>query len=297
MSHRALLYSVDTMQPSDAWSYEEAFSCHRGLISPLEQQRLRNSRVAIAGLGGAGGADLVALARLGIGKFTIADPGVFEMRNTTRQYGATRATEGHLKAEVMRDIVLNINPEAQIRLFCEPVGPENAVSFMAGADVLVDALDTLDAPAIKLRRLLYRMAQQNGIFALSAHPCGFSTGWSVFDPMGMTFDRYYDLSDHMTARQQLAAFLAGAHVDTENLTAPSVSFACQLASAAVAAEVLKILLRRGRVYPAPYFHRLDAYRGSYARKRLWGGNRNPRQRLKRRRLLKSMSQSPHRAWD
>jgi molybdopterin/thiamine biosynthesis adenylyltransferase len=298
MSHRAQLYSANTLQRSAAWSYDKAFSHNRGLISSLEQQRLRHSRVAIAGLGGVGGADLVALARLGIGKFTIADPDVFEMDNTNRQYGATRATEGHLKAEVMRDIVLNINPEAQIRLFCEPIGPENAFSFMAGADIFVDAID---ASEIKLRRVLYRMAQQNGIFALGAGPFGFSTGWSVFDPLGMTFDRYYDLYDHMPAAEELAAFLAGAvpsfkhrpnadlpFLDTDSRTAPSVGFACQLASGAVAAEVLKILLRRGRIYPIPYFHQFDAYRGRYVRKRLWGGNRHPLQRLKRRRLLKLM---------
>ena len=126
--------------------------------------------MAIAGLGGVGGSDLVALARLGIGKFTIADPDVFEMRNTTQQYGATRSTEGHLKAEVMRDIVLNINPEAQIRRFCERIGRENALSFMAGADVFIDAMD---ASEIKMRRLLYRMARQDGIFALGASPAPY----------------------------------------------------------------------------------------------------------------------------
>lgn len=94
---------------------------------------------------------MVALARMGIGKFTIADPDVFEIRNSNRQYGAMRSTNGQAKAEVMRNIVHDINPEAEIRAFCEPIGKENAATFLEGADVLVDGIDAFE---IDLRRLL-----------------------------------------------------------------------------------------------------------------------------------------------
>lgn len=244
------------VKESAPWSYDEAFCRNLGLISPTEQQRLRNSRVAIAGMGGVGGIDMVALARMGIGKFTIADPDVFEIRNSNRQYGAMRSTNGQAKAEVMRNIVHDINPEAEIRAFCEPIGKENAATFLEGADVLVDGIDAFE---IDLRRLLYREAQQRGIYALGAGPLGFSTAWVVFDPKGMTL---------------------------ENRTGPSVGLACHLASGVVAAEVLKILLGHGRVYAAPYFHQFDAYRSIYVRKRLRCGNRHPLQRVKRRLLAR-----------
>lgn len=207
---------------------------------------------------------MVALARMGIGKFTIADPDVFEIRNSNRQYGAMRSTNGQAKAEVMRNIVHDINPEAEIRAFCEPIGKENAATFLEGADVLVDGIDAFE---IDLRRLLYREAQQRGIYALGAGPLGFSTAWVVFDPKGMTFDRYFDLSDAMNTVDKFVAFIAGiapsathrrsidlSYVDIENRTGPSVGLACHLASGVVAAEVLKILLGHGRVYAAPYFH-------------------------------------------
>jgi tRNA A37 threonylcarbamoyladenosine dehydratase len=118
------------------WSYEDAFMRNLGLINPTEQQQLRRSHVAIAGMGGVGGIDVVALARLGIGKFTIADPDVFEVPNTNRQYGAMRSTDNRLKAEVMRDIIRDINPEAEVRVFCEHIGKENASVFLEGADLL-----------------------------------------------------------------------------------------------------------------------------------------------------------------
>src|SRR5579864_2096593 len=95
---------------SSGWSYGDAFSRNLGLISVEEQQRLRNSRVAVPGLGGVGGVIAVTLARLGIGRFTIADPDVFEVRNFNRQYGATCATVGLSKAQVMDKIVRDINP-------------------------------------------------------------------------------------------------------------------------------------------------------------------------------------------
>ncbi len=273
------------------WSYLEAFSRNLGLINPAEQMRLCESRAAVAGLGGVGGVDLVALARLGIGKFTIADPDIFEMRNTNRQYGAMRSNEGRSKADVMADIVRDINPDAEIRMFRDAIGPHNADDFLEGADVLVDGIDAWE---IDLRRLLFGKARERGIHALGAGPFGFGTAWVIFSPDGMTFDRYFDLSDGMNDIDKFVAFVLGmtpaslqrsyldlSYVDFEKRTGPSSGLACHLASGVVAAEVTKILLGRGRVYAAPYYHHFDAYHGRFVRKRLIGANRNPLQRIKR----------------
>lgn len=284
---------VSTRGP--AWSYDEAFSRNLGLISHAEQERLRSSRVAVVGLGGVGGIDLVALARLGIGRFSIADPDVFEVRNTNRQYGATLSAVGQSKADVMCRIVRDINPEAEVRVFREPIGPANADAFLDGADVLVDGIDAFE---IGLRRLLFGKARAKGIHALGAGPVGFSTVWVVFAPDGMSFDRYFDLSDCMDAVELFAAYVVGmapsmlqrgymdlAYLDFEHRTGPSAGLACHLASGVVAAEVLKILLGRGPVFAAPHYHQFDAYRGRYVRRRLWGGNRHPLQWIKRKWLV------------
>lgn len=274
------------------WSYREAFCRNLGLISLAEQEQLRGCRVAVAGLGGVGGIDLVALARLGIGKFSIADPDVFETKNTNRQYGATLSAEGRWKADVMSAIVHDINPEAEIRVFREPLGAGNADAFLDGVDVLVDGIDAFE---IDLRRLLFGKARERGIYALGAGPVGFSTVWVIIDPRGMSFDRYFDLTDRMDAVEKFVAYVVGmapatlqrpymdlAHLDFANHTGPSAGLACHLASGVVAAEVLKILLGRGRVYAAPHYHQFDAYRGRFVRRRLFGGNRHPLQLIKRR---------------
>ncbi len=272
------------------WSYDEAFKRNLGLISPDEQQRLRNSRVAVAGLGGVGGIDLVTLARLGIGRFTIADPDTFETCNANRQYGALSSNIGQPKADVMAEIVQDINPEAEIRVFREPIGPSNAEGFLQDVDVLVDGIEAFE---IDVRRLLFRMAAERGIYALGAGPVGFSTVWVIMDPEGMSFDQYFRLSDDMDPIDKFVHYVVGmapraiqrsymdlAHLDVDGRSGPSAVLACQLSAGVLTAEVLKILLRRGRIYSAPYFHQFDAYVGRFVRRRLLGGNAHPMQRLK-----------------
>jgi molybdopterin/thiamine biosynthesis adenylyltransferase len=271
--------------------YDEAFSRNLGLISSLEQERLRSSHVAIAGMGGVGGVHLVTLARLGIGKFSIADPDTFEVGNFNRQVGATTRSVGRGKAEVMAEEARAINPDVKIRVFAEAITPANVDDFLAGTDVYVDGVDFF---SINARRLLFRTAQELGIWGVTAAPLGCSTAWLSFDPQGMRFDRYFDFHDGMEVLDQLVAFAVGlapratqrAYMDMSKVnlrarTGPSLGLACQLCSGVTAAEIIKIILRRGKVVTAPEYAQFDAFTGQLRRGRLWWGNRNPWQRLKR----------------
>ena len=91
------------------FNYDDAFSRNIGWVTELEQQRLRQSRVAIGGLGGVGGVHLLTLARLGIGRFSIADFDVFDIVNFNRQVGATVSSLKHPKIDVLADMVKDIN--------------------------------------------------------------------------------------------------------------------------------------------------------------------------------------------
>src|SRR5437870_7814832 len=104
-------------QSSVAFNYEEAFSRNIGWVTEAEQQVLRGKRVAIAGLGGVGGVHLLTLARLGIGKFNIADFDRFDLANFNRQIGATMPTLGRSKVEVLATMAKEINPELEIQTF------------------------------------------------------------------------------------------------------------------------------------------------------------------------------------
>lgn len=273
------------------WTYTEAFARHRGLIDCVEQARLRNSRVAIAGLGGVGGVHLATLARLGIGGFHIADPDRFEVVNFNRQYGASTGTLGRSKAEVMAEQARAINPEVDLRVFPEAIDADNVGEFLDGVDVLVDGIDFFALPA---RRLVFREARKRGIWAVTAGPIGFSTAWLTFSPHGMSFDEYFDLHDGMDAIDQLLAFLVGltpaathwrymdrGQVKLGSGQGPSAGLACQLCAGVTAAEVVKILLQREGIRPAPWYCQFDGYRQVLRSGRLWMGNRHPWQRLKR----------------
>ena len=274
-----------------AWSYDEAFKRNNGLISEEGQRRLRQCRVAIPGMGGVGGVHLITLVRLGVEAFTIADPDEFSVANFNRQYGANLETIGAGKAATMAAHARAINPQIRIRVYDECVTPENVDEFLSGVDVLLDAVDFF---SIDARRLLFMEARRRGIWAVTAGPVGYSTAWLVFDPNGMSFDEYFDLHDGMAQIDKLIAFGVGlapqathraymdlSKVDPSSGAAPSVGFACQLASGVAAAEIDKIVTGQGRVRPAPYYQQFDAHRMKLVSGKLHLGNRGPLQRLKR----------------
>jgi molybdopterin/thiamine biosynthesis adenylyltransferase len=289
--HAALGGSAPAESPG-GFSYNEAFARHRGLISADDQERLRRSRVAIVGMGGVGGIHLVTLARLGIGSFHIADPDRFELANFNRQFGATTRGLGRPKAEVMAEEARAINPEVNLRVFAEAITPGNVADLLDGVDVVVDGIDFF---AIEARRLVFREARRRGIWAITAGPIGFSTAWLTFSPTGMSFDEYFDLDDAMDRADQLVAFLVGLtpqatqrpymdfrEVDASTGRGPSAGLACHLCSGVAGAEVVKILLGRSPIRPAPWYFQFDAYRQILREGRLPWGNRHPWRRLKRR---------------
>jgi len=286
--------------PRPSWSYKEAFSRNLGILTQADQDQLRNSHVAIAGMGGVGGVHLITLVRLGIGNFSIADPDYFEAANFNRQYGAKIASIGRSKVEVMAEEAKAINPDVKIRIFSESISPDNVADFLDGADVFVDGVDFFAHDA---RRLLFQEARQRGQWAITAGPHAFSAAWIIFDPKGMSFDSYFDIHDGMSNDQKLVAFAVGCvpsaiHLKYLNLDeffrpgqkhGASLGLACQLASGIVGAEVTRIVLGRPGTKAAPWYFQFDAYRGLLRKSWLWGGNRHPWQRLKRWWLHKKMT--------
>jgi molybdopterin/thiamine biosynthesis adenylyltransferase len=275
----------------DGFLYEEAFSRNLGLVSAAEQRRIREARVAIAGLGGVGGAHALALARLGVGRFSLADFDVFEVANFNRQVGATVATVSRAKVEVMAEAIRAINPAAELRLFTEGVNESNIDAFLDGAAAAVDGVDFFNMEA---RRLLFRRARQRGVPALTAAPIGFGATLHVFTPDGMSFDEYFDIRPGMTLPEQLVQFGLGlaprlvhlryfppSALDLSGRRAPSMGSACLLAAVLVCTEVANLILGRRPTRAAPYFFQFDPLVQAYKKGRLRWGNRHPVQRLKR----------------
>lgn len=271
------------------FDYDTAFSRNLGWLTPAEQHCLRDKKIAIAGLGGAGGVHLLTLTRLGIGRFHIADLDEFELVNFNRQAGASMTSLGIPKAQVMAKMALEINPELDIRVFEQGVQPHNIDAFLEGVDLYVDGLDYFVFPA---RRLVYDACRARGIPITFAVPLGMGAALLNFLPEGPSFEGYFRLQD-FPEEEWPARFLVGLApallhrgylvypeiVDFKTQRVPSTGLACQLCAGMAGTEALKILLGRGKVRAVPHSSQFDAYTGVL--KHTWrpGGNAHPLQRL------------------
>lgn len=124
----------------------EEFSRTEMLLGADAMDKLAHSRVAVFGIGGVGGYVCEALARSGVGALDLIDKDKVVMSNINRQIIATQETVGREKTDVMRERILSINPQAQVRVYPCFFLPENADSFpFCEYDYVVDAVDTVTA--------------------------------------------------------------------------------------------------------------------------------------------------------
>ncbi len=124
----------------------DQFSRTRLLLGYDAVEKLKNVRVAVFGIGGVGGYVCEALIRSGVGHFDLIDNDKVSLSNINRQIIATRKTVGRYKTEVMRERMLDINPEAEVLLYNSFFLPENADEFpFEKYDYVVDAVDTVTA--------------------------------------------------------------------------------------------------------------------------------------------------------
>ena len=124
----------------------EQFSRSELLFGRQAMDVLARSRVAVFGIGGVGGYVCEALVRGGVGAFDLIDSDRVSLTNLNRQIIATLDTVGRLKVDVMRERILSIDPQADVRTHACFFLPENADSFpFDDYDYVVDAVDTVSA--------------------------------------------------------------------------------------------------------------------------------------------------------
>ena len=122
------------------------FSRTELLLGKEAMDRLAQSRVAVFGIGGVGGYVCEALVRSGVGAFDLVDDDKVCLTNLNRQIIATRKTVGKYKVDVMKERILEINPDADVRIHKCFFLPENAQDFpFEEFDYVVDAVDTVTA--------------------------------------------------------------------------------------------------------------------------------------------------------
>ena len=213
-------------------------------ISPEEQLKLAESKIAVIGAGGLGGNVILLLARVGIGSLAVVDQDVFDETNLNRQALCNVNTLGMPKAYAAVSAIAVVNPGVKIFPHRIKLDASNCEGILAGSDVIVDALDNVPD-----RFLLEGAARKLGIPLVHGTLAGFE-GWimTIF-PGDPGLKNIYGANE-------------AKHIDRESpqavLGVPGVT--PFLIAAFQAMEVLKILLGRGNIFRDRMIH-IDLERG------------------------------------
>ncbi len=144
------------------------FSRTRDLIGDAAMKKLMASSIAVFGIGGVGSFAVEALARSGIGRLSLFDADTVSITNINRQLIALNTTIGKLKIEIMKERILDINPECCVELNACFYSDKNASDYnLSCYDYIIDAMDTV---ASKLT--LIKCAHAAGVRIISSMGAG-----------------------------------------------------------------------------------------------------------------------------
>ena len=131
----------------------DRYSRIENLIGDEKLNILRNSHVAVFGIGGVGGYATEALARSGVGTLTLVDSDVVEESNLNRQIIATSGTIGISKSEAMKTRILSIDDTINVNTITTFFNVENAHTIdFSQFDYVIDAIDTVTSKLLLIEK-------------------------------------------------------------------------------------------------------------------------------------------------
>ena len=159
--------------------YEELFQRNYGVFSRDEQQRIRQSSILIVGCGGIGGSVAIILARSGVSRFVLIEFDAYEPTNMNRQMACFVDTIGRNKAQVVKEHILRINPEAEVEVHERLLTHSEIAELMPGVDLVFPAADNFSFSIF-----VFRDARRLGKTALMVVPSGTWATVSIIPPDG-----------------------------------------------------------------------------------------------------------------
>lgn len=157
--------------------YETLFERNYGIFTSEEQGKIRDARIVIIGCGGVGGVVAQTLARSGLSHFVLYEHDQYDLSNMNRQITCYDDTIGAKKAEVTRDTILKINPEADIVMFERALQPGEINEAIDQGDVIIPAADEWP-----LSITVLGAAKEQGKPAIMVYPAGVLGRVSTFLP-------------------------------------------------------------------------------------------------------------------
>lgn len=121
------------------------------LIGKEAIEKLNKSKIVVLGVGGVGSFVIEALVRSGVGNITIVDNDTIDITNINRQIHANLNTVGKSKVEVMKERILSINPNCNVKIHEEFINKDNISELVAkDTDYVVDAIDTASSKILSI---------------------------------------------------------------------------------------------------------------------------------------------------
>jgi len=228
--HRSLRYVYAEALRVGIYPYR--YLRNREIISPEEQLKLAESRVAVIGAGGLGGQVIILLARIGVGQLVVADNDLFEEINLNRQALCSEVTLGMPKSDVAVDVVTSINPGVEVTAYQVKTDSTNIPEIINDSDVVVDALDNIPD-----RFVLEEASKNMGIPMVHGALAGFEGQIMTVFPEDKGLKLLYENERVEQNNTKTPEAILGIPAMT-----PSVVATFQ------AMEVLKIILKRGKIF-------------------------------------------------
>ena len=178
---------------------EERYIRNLGALTEQECAVLCTKTVFVAGCGGLGGYLVEMLLRLGVGTIRAADGDIFEASNLNRQLLAMPSSLGKSKTEAAARRAALVNPDVHFIPISQFVTEENAEDLIQGCDVVLDALDNIQA-----RRVLAHACGKAGIPMIHGAICAWSAQAAVIMPGDDLVDRIYPEGVSLTSKASLS---------------------------------------------------------------------------------------------
>jgi molybdopterin/thiamine biosynthesis adenylyltransferase len=223
------LYRVEQVA-LEAGLLPSRYKRNRNTLSIVQQARLFNSTVFVAGCGGIGGNVIELLARLGVGNLILVDQDEVEDHNVNRQLLSSLDVVGGAKAQLAAQRVNTINPAIEVRAYREAIMLEEAenldtVKMLQEADIVIDALDNIET-----KRRLARACGANSIPIIYGSVAGWYGQVATQFPGEDTIER---ICSGCSSNR-------GVEIETGN-----VSFGPAVVASIQAAEACKIITGQG----------------------------------------------------
>ena len=224
---------------------ENRFSRTEALLGEQAMEKLKKARVAVFGIGGVGGHVVEALVRSGVGAVDIVDSDKVCLSNLNRQIIATESSIGKYKVDVMKERILDINPEAVVNVHKCFYLPETKDEFdFSQYSYVVDAVDTVTA---KIQ--LVMEAEEGGVAIISS-----KGGGNKLDPTAFQVADIYKTSVCPLAKvmrrelkkrgiKKLKVVYSREQPVVKNAVPASVAFVPSVVGLIIAGEVIKDLAK------------------------------------------------------